>query len=101
LDRTRTICGRNGRNSDSVRNESFINPLKKTVCGQWISSTNSMGRHSARKNDGVSFGKLSADKIILFGFYQVLQIFCGLQKLILEFFAGTMAMIKNSGESIC
>ena len=85
MDETRTICGLNGQNSDFVRHEGFINPLKITVCGQWISSTSSLGRYSVRKIDGVSFGKLSSDRIIRFGRYDVLKIFSVLKKFTLKF----------------
>ena len=67
MDKTRTICGLNGRNSDFVQNEGFITPLKTTVCDQWISSTSSLRRYSVHKNDGVSFSKLILDGIIRFG----------------------------------
>jgi hypothetical protein len=67
MDETRTICGLNGQNSDSVRNESVINPLNITAYGQLISSTSSLGRYSVHKNDGVSFSKLILDGIIRFG----------------------------------
>jgi len=86
MDETRTICGLNGRNSNSVRNKNFIKPLKITVCGQWISSTRSLGRYYVRKIDGVSFGKLSSDRIIRFGLYDVLKIFSVLKKFTLKFF---------------
>jgi len=85
MDKTRTICGLNGRNSDFVRNKSFISPLKITGCGQWISSVGSLGRYYVRKIDGVSFGKLSLDGIIRFGLYDALKIFCVLQKFFLKF----------------
>ena len=85
MDETRTICGLNGRNSDFVRHDGFITPLKTTGCDQWISSTNIPGCYSVRKNDGVSFGKLSLDGIIRFGRYDVLKIFCVLQKFFLKF----------------
>jgi hypothetical protein len=57
LDETRTICGLNGRNSDLVRNDSFVTPLKIRACGQRISSTSGLGRYFVRKNDGVPFEK--------------------------------------------
>jgi hypothetical protein len=85
MDQTWTICGLNGQNSDIVRYEGFINPLKTTVCEQWISSTSSLGRYSVHKNDGVSFGKFSSDGIIRFGLYHVLKILCVLLKFFLKF----------------
>ena len=85
MDETRTICGLNGRNNDSVQNENFITPLKIRAYGQWISSKSSLGRYYVRKIDGVSFGKLSLDGIIRFGRYDVLKIFCVLQKFFLKF----------------
>ena len=75
MDETRTICGLNGRNSDSVQNENFITPLKIRAYGQWISSKSSLGRYYVRKIDGVSFSKLSSDRIIRFGRYDVLKFF--------------------------
>jgi len=75
MDETRTICGLNGRNSDFVRHDGFITPLKTTGCDQWISSTNIPGCYSVRKNDGVSFGKLSSHRIIRFRRYDVLKFF--------------------------
>ena len=85
MDKTRTICGLNGRNSDFVRHEGFITPLKTTVCDQWISSTSSQRRYSVHKNDGVSFRRLSSDRIIRFGLYDALKIFCVLRKFFLKF----------------
>jgi len=95
MDKTWTICGLNGRNSDFVQNEGFITPLKTTVCDQWISSTSSLGRYSVHKNDGVSFGRLSSDGIIRFGFYHVLKLFCVLQKLFLKFLPGQRQLSKR------
>ena len=94
MDETRTICGLNGRNSDSVQNENFITPLKITVCGQWISSQSSLGCYYVRKNDGVSFRKLSSDRIIRFGLYDALKIFCVLQKFFLKFLPKRMQFKK-------
>lgn len=95
VDQTWTICGLNGQNIDSIRNESIINHLKTTGCDQWISSTSSLGRHSVHKNDGVSFGKLSSDGIIRFGFYHVLKLFCVLQKFFLKSLPGQRQLSKR------
>jgi len=85
LDETRTKCGLNGRNSDFVQNDGFVNPLKIRACGQRISSVGSLGRYYVRKIDGVSFGELSSDGIISFGRYDILKIFKVLKKFIVKF----------------
>ena len=56
LDETRTICGRNGRNSDFVQNEKVINPLKTKTCSRRVSSTNATKHYFVHKYDEVSFG---------------------------------------------
>ena len=56
LDETRTICGRNGRNSDFVQNDKVVNPLKIRICSQRISSTNVMRHYFVHQYDGVPFG---------------------------------------------
>jgi hypothetical protein len=85
LDKTRTKCGLNGRNSDFVRNDGFVTPLKIRACGQRISSTSCLKRYFVRKIDGVSFGELSSDRIIRFGRYDILKIFNVLKKFIVKF----------------
>ena len=56
LDETRTICGRNGRNSDFVRNMKLVTALKIRIYSQRISSATVLKRHFVHKYDGVSFG---------------------------------------------
>jgi hypothetical protein len=63
-DQIRTKCGIGGLNSDSIRNDSIISPLKISVYGQWISSTSGLGRYFVRRNDRISFSELHARKII-------------------------------------
>lgn len=55
-DETRTKCGRNGRNSDFVQDDSFLTPFKITGCDRWISSTSGPDSYFVHKNDGVPFG---------------------------------------------
>lgn len=55
-DETRTIYGRNGRNSNFVQNETLVTPSKTMIYSQSISSTYSMKHHFVRKCDGVPFG---------------------------------------------
>lgn len=59
LDKTRTICGRNGRNSDFVQDIKLVTALKIRIYSQRISSATVLKRHFVHKYDGVSFGKLN------------------------------------------